>query len=156
MGSGYRPGVQTSTNVDSIIDTLERTLGDSESFHKTSVPDSLAKPSPLASPPRVELLSMLGEGGMAQVHLARQSTLGRQVAVKMLRPELQSEQMAHRLMQEAWTTGALEHPNIIPVHDITHSADGAPQIVLKRIEGRGWSDLLSGPSRAPLEEQLVS
>lgn len=93
---------------------------------------------------------------MAQVHLARQSTLGRQVAVKMLRPELQSEQMAHRLMQEAWTTGALEHPNIIPVHDITHSADGAPQIVLKRIEGRGWSDLLSGPSRAPLEEQLVS
>lgn len=143
------------TLVNSIAETLKRTLGSAPNLKQTILPAPSSTSTPDTSGPgRVELLSLIGEGGMAQVHLARQNTLGRHVAVKMLRPDRRSEAMVHHLLQEAWTTGALEHPNIVPVHDITLSSEGAPQIVLKRIEGRSWSDLLSDPSRAPLEEQL--
>lgn len=146
--------MHTSAHADALTDTLRQTLGDSSDFGATIVPASSPTSTRLPDRPGVELLSLIGEGGMAQVHLAEQTTLGRQVAVKMLRPDQQSEEMAYRLLQEAWTTGALEHPNIVPVHDITLSDDGAPQIVLKRIEGRSWSELLRSPSPASLDEQL--
>lgn len=84
----------------------------------------------------------LGEGGMGIVRLATQRSLGRKVAVKTLRPDVRSEQAALRLLREAWVTGSLEHPNIVPVYDLGLSADGAPVIVLKRIEGDAWSSLI--------------
>lgn len=146
--------METSAKADALIDTLRQTLSESPDFGKTIVPGGAPTTSTWDQRPGVELLSVIGEGGMAQVHLAEQTTLGRQVAVKMLRPDQRSEEKAYRLLQEAWTTGALEHPNIVPVHDIALSEDGAPQIVLKRIEGRSWSELLRSPSPGPLEEQL--
>jgi serine/threonine-protein kinase len=56
-----------------------------------------------------------------------------------------------RLLREAWVTGALEHPNIVPVYDVALDAEGAPQVVLKRIDGIDWASLLS--DRALLEER---
>ncbi|MFK8003131.1 MAG: protein kinase [Polyangiales bacterium] len=146
--------MKTSAQADALIDTLRRTLSESPDFSKTIVPNEAPTAAALSERPGVELLSVIGEGGMAQVHLAEQTTLGRQVAVKMLRPDQRSEEKAYRLLQEAWTTGALEHPNIVPVHDITLADDGAPQIVLKRIEGRSWAELLRSPSPVSLDEQL--
>jgi serine/threonine-protein kinase len=84
----------------------------------------------------------LGEGGMGVVRLATQVALGRHVAVKTLRPELRSEGASLRLLREAWVTGALEHPNVVPVYDVALDDAGAPVIVLKRIEGVAWSELL--------------
>lgn len=100
-----------------------------------------ASPTPIAS--GLELGSLLGEGGMGLVRKANQSALDRVVAVKCLREELRSERLTRRLLQEAWTTGALEHPNIVPVYDIQADASGAPLVVLKRIEGSAWSDHLA-------------
>jgi eukaryotic-like serine/threonine-protein kinase len=91
---------------------------------------------------RISVESTLGEGGMAIVHLAVQRSLGRKVAVKTLRPGQHSPQSAARLLREAWTTGAVEHPNVVPVHDVSVDAAGMPIIVLKRIEGRGWDTLM--------------
>ncbi|TNE89772.1 MAG: serine/threonine protein kinase [Deltaproteobacteria bacterium] len=84
----------------------------------------------------------LGEGGMGIVRVAEQSSMQRQVAVKSLRTGVASPAIAHRLLQEAWVTGYLEHPNIVPVYDIAESEDGGPVILMKRIEGRTWQQLI--------------
>src|SRR5690606_34487297 len=52
-----------------------------------------------------------------------------------------------KLLEEAWIHGALEHPNIVPVHDIELDSRGRPQVALKRIEGRHWGDLIANPER---------
>ena len=94
---------------------------------------------------RIDLHDTLGEGGMGVVHLATQATLGRHVAVKTLKPGVTSPEAALRILREAWVTGALEHPNVVPVHDVGVDAEGAPVIVMKRIEGRSWADLMRDP-----------
>ncbi len=72
---------------------------------------------------------------MGIVRLATQRSLGRKVAVKTLRPAARTEAATRRLLREAWVTGTLEHPNIVPVYDLGRDEDGSPIIVLKRIEG---------------------
>lgn len=84
----------------------------------------------------------LGEGGMGVVRLATQQSLGREVAIKTLRPEGRGELATLRLLREAWVTGSLEHPNIVPVHELVFDAQRAPIIVLKRIEGAPWETLM--------------
>lgn len=84
----------------------------------------------------------LGEGGMGVVRLATQRSLGREVAIKTLRPEGRSELSTVRLLREAWVTGALEHPNIVPVHELVFDTQRAPIIVLKRIEGAPWESVM--------------
>lgn len=83
----------------------------------------------------------IGEGGMGIVRVAEQRSLGRRVAVKTLKPESRSERATLRLLREAWVTGSLEHPNIVPVYDLGLGQDGEPIIVLKLIEGRPWSEV---------------
>jgi serine/threonine protein kinase len=95
----------------------------------------------------------LGVGGMGVVRLAEQVSLGRSVAVKTLRPSEDArdssvEQTAYaalRALREAWVTGSLEHPNIVPIYDVDVDEHGAPVIVMKRIEGRPWTALLEDP-----------
>ncbi len=86
----------------------------------------------------------IGEGGMGIVRTAMQKSLGRKVAVKTLRPQIKTtDQATLRLLREAWVTGSLEHPNIVPVYDLGLGDDGTPIIVLKHIEGKPWSELLT-------------
>lgn len=88
----------------------------------------------------------LGEGGMGVVRLAEQVSMGREIAVKTLRPsDGDTTHAALRALREAWVTGSLEHPNIVPVYDVAIDEQGAPVIVMKRIEGQSWSALLSDP-----------
>ncbi len=83
----------------------------------------------------------LAEGGMGIVKIAEQRALGRMVVVKTMRGE-GGHQQTQQVLREAWATGALEHPNIVPVHDIRVDENGAPVIILKRIEGDSWADLM--------------
>jgi hypothetical protein len=91
---------------------------------------------------RIDLHDTLGEGGMGIVHLGTQATLGRHVAVKTLRAGVSDPDAALRILREAWVTGALEHPNVVPVHDLGVDEDGAPVIIMKRIEGLEWMALM--------------
>ena len=91
---------------------------------------------------KIDVHHTIGEGGMGVVHLATQATLGRHVAVKTLRKGAGDREAALRIVREAWLTGALEHPNVVPVHDVGVDPSGAPVIVMKRIEGRVWSHLM--------------
>ncbi|MDH5490368.1 MAG: serine/threonine protein kinase [Myxococcales bacterium] len=100
---------------------------------------------------RLRLGEMLGQGGMGIVRQAEQIALGRAVAVKTLRDEMRGEAAALELLREAWATGRLEHPNVVPVHDLGLDAEGRPVIVLKRIDGRHWGALI-GDAEAVREE----
>lgn len=90
----------------------------------------------------LEIERTIGEGGMGIVRLATQRSLGRKVAVKTLRSSVKNEQATLRLLREAWVTGTLEHPNIVPVYDLGLDADGSPIIVLKCIEGVEWAEVM--------------
>jgi serine/threonine-protein kinase len=102
---------------------------------------------------------LLGEGGMGRVRQATQVSLGRKVAVKSLRPDARRPDAIFSLLHEAWITGRLEHPNVVPIHDMCLDEAGEPLIVLKRIEGRPWSELLARPEllreRFGVEEPLL-
>ncbi len=84
----------------------------------------------------------IGEGGMGIIRLAEQTSLGRMVAVKTLKGDKKDAAAALDLLREAWVTGSLEHPNIVPVHHVGLDDDGSPLIVLKRIEGVEWHAIL--------------
>jgi serine/threonine-protein kinase len=104
-------------------------------------------PNPLGATvmdgPRAEIIvgAVLGEGGMGVVHEGHQRSLRREVAIKRLRADADAEAIA-RLLREARITGQLEHPNIVPIHLLTRDESGEPLIVMKRIEGRPWTELL--------------
>jgi serine/threonine-protein kinase len=97
---------------------------------------------------KIELHKTLGEGGMGIVRLATQATIGRHVAVKTVRSDIAaSDDATLRILREAWVTGALEHPNVVPVYDVGVDEAGSPVIVMKRIEGECWSDLAHAHDR---------
>ena len=82
-----------------------------------------------------EVLAPLGAGGMGEVYRARDTRLGREVAIKVL-PESFSKDpdRLRRFEQEARAASQLNHPNIVTVHDFgTH--DGAPYVVQELLEG---------------------
>jgi eukaryotic-like serine/threonine-protein kinase len=86
-----------------------------------------------------QLLGVLGRGGMAEVQLAHQRALNREVALKRVSPTDPSPAFARALLHEGRITGRLEHPNIVPVHALGLDGDGQPVIVMKRVEGKPWS-----------------
>jgi serine/threonine-protein kinase len=97
---------------------------------------------PHAPSARLVFGATLGQGGMGVVRSGKQTALDRNVAIKTLRPDHRSGGEALKLLQEGWVTGTLEHPNIVPVYDLGLDGDGAPVIVLKRIDGIDWSRLM--------------
>jgi eukaryotic-like serine/threonine-protein kinase len=93
-----------------------------------------------------EIQSAIGAGGMGEVYRARDTRLGREVAIKVLPEALAKDaDRLRRFEQEARTIAALNHPNILGIHDIgTH--DGAPFLVSELLEGQTLREKLeSGP-----------
>lgn len=103
---------------------------------------STASPAPTLSGD-ILVTGLLGEGGMGRVLSARQRSLSRDVAIKTVRPELANTANAEGIVREGLITGHLEHPNITPVHQLGRDADGRPIMVMKRIVGVPWSELLA-------------
>lgn len=91
------------------------------------------------------LQAVIAEGGMGLVHLASQQTIGREVAVKVPHPDRDDPLARQQLLLEGRVTGTLDHPNIVPVHDIAVDHEGRPMIVMKKIDGAGWDELLRDP-----------
>jgi tetratricopeptide (TPR) repeat protein len=93
---------------------------------------------------RYEIRSLLGAGGMGEVYLAHDSQLNRPVAIKVLLAEVASEQnRLRRFMQEAQAASALNHPNILTVHEIGEAGSTA-FIVTEFIDGTTLRQRLSG------------
>ncbi|HEX3744280.1 MAG TPA: protein kinase [Bryobacteraceae bacterium] len=90
-----------------------------------------------------KVIERLGEGGMGAVFRARDERLNRDVAVKVLHPTSVSDpECQRRFAQEARAVSALNHPNILTVHDIGEAA-GWPYIVTELIDGESLSDAIA-------------
>jgi tetratricopeptide (TPR) repeat protein len=93
------------------------------------------------------LQSKIAEGGQGEIWSAWQENLCREVAVKRLRDSSDLGQF----LQEAYTTAALDHPNIVPVHDLGRAGDGAagpPLLAMKLARGKPWHKLIDADRRA--------
>ena len=92
---------------------------------------------------RYELLAHLATGGMGTVYRARHAHLRKDVAVKVLRPELSATpDLVERFRREAEIASALEHENIVRVNDFGRSDDGHLYIVMELLEGESLFDHL--------------
>src|SRR5713226_5792882 len=101
-----------------------------------------------------ELLEQIGKGGMGVVYKARDTRLDRFVAVKLLPPEKMSDpERKRRFVQEAKAASALNHPNIVTIHEID-SLDGVDFMVMEYIEGTPL-DRLIPEQGLPLEQTLA-
>jgi serine/threonine protein kinase len=104
---------------------------------------------------RYRLEALIGEGGMGVVYAAADETLGRSVAVKLLRPkELQSGDGLERFQREARLAVSLSHPNIVTVSDFGVDEDGAPYLVMERLFGRSLRTALRVERRLPWDRTL--
>lgn len=101
--------------------------------------------------PEYMLGEKLGEGGMGVIFEANQSSLSRSVAVKMLRSEANSEPQRKKFLSEAVLTGALQHPNIIALHDLAVDQNDNLFYSMKKINGEPWSKTIRQKS---LDENL--
>src|ERR1041384_6652897 len=89
-----------------------------------------------------EIVGAIGAGGMGEVYRARDSRLGRDVAIKVLPSSFSADaDRLQRFEQEARAAAALNHPNILAVHDIGTERD-APFIVSELLEGQTLRDRL--------------
>ena len=89
------------------------------------------------------ILSKLGEGGMGVVYRAEDTTLNRQVALKVLPPDLcGSDERLKRFQREAKALAALDHPNIVTIHSV-EKADGIHFLTMQLVEGRTLSSLIT-------------
>lgn len=105
-----------------------------------------------SSSERYRWLGEVNRGGMGIILGARDPVIGRRVAIKVLRPELEQDDRAlNEFSLEAQVTGQLDHPNIVPVYDFG-AGDKSPFMVMKWIAGKSLSQLLRSerePGRGP-------
>lgn len=91
---------------------------------------------------RYEIEKLIGEGGMANVYLAHDTILDREVAVKVLRGDLAGdEKFVRRFQREALNASSLSHPNIVEIYDVDED-DGNFFIVMEYIEGKTLKQLI--------------
>ena len=92
------------------------------------------------------LVRALGEGGMGSVYLARQESLDRDVALKLIRPELRtSATVGERFRREGAAVGRLRHPHIVAVHAMGEH-EGVPFIAMEYVPGRNLDEVLAEAS----------
>ena len=108
------------------------------------------------------LVRKLGQGGMGDVYVARQGSLNRLLALKLIKPldgerraqlerlgKLDSveEERRQQFLSEAIVTGDLDHPNIVPIHDVAVTSENELFYSMKRVVGTPWSKVIKKTSR---------
>ncbi len=110
--------------------------------HDKSEPQAIdSAPAPMTGA-RYQIKRQLGVGGMGEVHLCRDAWLGRDVAMKVLRPTTDGSEGRARFVREARVQGQLEHPAVVPVYDMALGDGGAPYFTMKRIQGETLRSVL--------------
>ncbi len=103
---------------------------------------------------RYEIIRSIGEGGMANVYLAHDDILNRDVAIKVLRGDLSSdEKFVRRFQREALAASSLSHPNIVEMYDVGED-NGNYYIVMEYVEGKTLKQLLKKRSSLTLSEAI--
>ena len=103
---------------------------------------------------RYEIIKSIGEGGMANVYLAHDELLDRDVALKVLRGDLENnEKFIRRFQREAKSVSALSHPNIVEMYDVGED-NGSHYIVMEYIEGKTVKQLLKKRGNLTVSEAV--
>lgn len=103
--------------------------------------------------PDLEVIRSIGKGSVSHVYLARDPGLKRLVAVKVLRRELASDELARkRFEREAQAAARLNHSNVTDIYRIGHLDDGIPFIIMEYIDGRTIADLTKATGPLPVEQ----
>ncbi len=119
------------------------------------IPRPAVAPFVAATQGRYQYLSAIGSGGMASVHSARDLSLQRTLAVKVLDPSLAGRAAEiSRFVREAQVTAQLEHPGIVPVHELGTDTLGNPYFTMKRVDGRTLTDWIAEEGHPPSAEVL--
>src|ERR1043166_1018729 len=126
------------------VESLIKSYGQAESFLEQPAAHSAAE-SLLASNRKLkagdrvehyEVISAIGEGGMGEVYLARDTKLGRHVALKLLPDYFANDATRmRRFKQEARAASVLNHPNVCVIHEVGQTEDGRPFITMEYVEG---------------------
>jgi serine/threonine protein kinase len=103
---------------------------------------------------RYRLEHMLGEGGMATVYLAHDLKHGRQVALKVLKPEVTAALGPQRFLNEIQVTANLQHPHILPLYD-SGNADGMLFYVMPLVRGESLRQRIEREKRLPVDEAIT-
>jgi eukaryotic-like serine/threonine-protein kinase len=98
---------------------------------------------------RYRLLGQVGRGGMGVVYAAEDEQLQRRVALKVLEAPDSQRELADRLLREARVLARLEHPGIVPVHDVGTLADGRVYYTMKFVEGQRLDQHIESLSSIP-------
>jgi serine/threonine-protein kinase len=117
------------------------------------LPGPTGLPEVLSIPQRYDQVELIGRGGVGIVFRCRDRELGRSLALKVLREEYRdSPDQVERFLREARVCSQLQHPGIVPVHEVGRLADGQPYFTMKLVEGSRLADLLPhGPDPGGVE-----
>ena len=97
-----------------------------------------------------DVTALIGEGGMGQVYQASDTKLNRQVALKVLAPDLTRDEIAkQRFLQEAKAASALDHPNICTIHEIDETDNGQSSLVMAHSAGETLRERIARGPLAP-------
>ena len=159
--------VATSAEAERIADLWRPTLKGTETIISTvkgresaptKYPSVVVKARALKMPdrehpphvqPDYELLKVLGEGGIGVVYAARQTSVDRVIALKMLNPEAAGdERVRSSFMTEATVTADLDHPNIVPVHELGSDEHGELYYSMKQVVGTPWRKVMGRKSQS--------
>jgi serine/threonine protein kinase len=119
------------------------------------VADLFRPPLPAGAAPGMdlrgyELSEPLGEGGMGQVYRSRDPALGRELAIKVIHPKWRGNRhVQDRFKEEARVSGWLQHPAIVPVHNLGQLGDGRLFFTMKLVDGQTLEQLLCPQERRP-------
>jgi eukaryotic-like serine/threonine-protein kinase len=121
-------------------------------FGKKREDDGKSLTQPLPQDWQVADLGLLGSGGMARVYKVRDEVLGREVALKVLRPELaKAETAAAGFVNEARITAQLDHPNIPAVYALANDKKSASAFTMKLLEGQTLQQLIDENEREDVD-----
>jgi serine/threonine protein kinase len=125
--------------VESLLRSYEVAGSFMESPAVAQAADDLAAEQKLTPGQRIkhyQIVNLIGEGGMGEVYLANDTTLGRRVALKVLPTFVSKDpERLRRFTQEARAASRLSHPNVCVVHEVGETEDGRPFIAMEYVEG---------------------
>ncbi len=106
---------------------------------------------------RYRLLQEIARGGMGVIHRARDRSLEREAALKLLHEGLrEDEDQLDRFVEEARITGQLDHPNIVPIYELSEDDDGAVFFSMKLVDGEDLESLIELAGQDRLEPSKLS
>jgi len=151
MGPG---GLDQEFGSENEVDGLRRShLADKRPERQKKLLDAQSNQMPTS---RYKKKALLGKGGMAQVFKAFDTALRRNVAIKVLKKQLESEMgIVHRFIEEAQVTSQLQHPGVVPLYDLGYLGDERPYFTMKLHSGLTLDEILEDSNMPGSEWTLI-